>query len=412
VIVCPRCSKENQDHYKFCLGCGSELPREATTPRVLSPRTPSSSALSAAQAAAQSTVSSAAEHVQSSGGQSPLQSPSIKPAVENKPQNGSPASSEKALQFALTQQGSASDPPARPQVAPPISIPAPPPPPPIAAAVSDPTPTPPAPSPRSPDFASSVGAPNNCPSCGNPVPIDFKFCGTCGQRMPNAGMQPSAASPAAPTTAGRPSRGSLVVINPDGTEGGLFSLADGSTSIGRNAGSVFSADAYLSPTHATFTFAANGCTVKDENSLNGVYVKLKRDVPIKLNDGDIFRIGQELVRFEVMSGPQFVQGVEPMGSPNPGYPGRLSLVIGRESTGNAYPIPPDGMHLGRERGDVIFPEDGYVSGLHCRVHYDGNGCVLTDVGSSNGTFLRVRGSRTITTGDLLLMGQQLFRVQA
>jgi pSer/pThr/pTyr-binding forkhead associated (FHA) protein len=69
------------------------------------------------------------------------------------------------------------------------------------------------------------------------------------------------------------------------------------------------------------------------------------------------------------------------------------------------------MHLGRERGDVIFPDDGYVSGLHCRVHYDGSGCVLTDVGSSNGTFVRVRGSRGVTNGDLLLMGQQLFRVQ-
>ncbi|NOY90403.1 MAG: zinc-ribbon domain-containing protein, partial [Deltaproteobacteria bacterium] len=29
VIVCPRCDKENQDHYKFCLGCGAELPRDA-----------------------------------------------------------------------------------------------------------------------------------------------------------------------------------------------------------------------------------------------------------------------------------------------------------------------------------------------------------------------------------------------
>src|SRR5437868_1236745 len=25
VITCNRCGKENQDHYKFCLGCGSEL---------------------------------------------------------------------------------------------------------------------------------------------------------------------------------------------------------------------------------------------------------------------------------------------------------------------------------------------------------------------------------------------------
>src|SRR5690606_7504692 len=29
VIVCPRCSKDNQDHYKFCLRCGGELPRNA-----------------------------------------------------------------------------------------------------------------------------------------------------------------------------------------------------------------------------------------------------------------------------------------------------------------------------------------------------------------------------------------------
>jgi hypothetical protein len=37
--------------------------------------------------------------------------------------------------------------------------------------------------------------------------------------------------------------------------------------------------------------------------------------------------------------------------------------------------------------------------------------VLTDVGSSNGTFLRVRGTRSLVSGDLLLMGQQLFRLQ-
>src|SRR4051794_41689184 len=29
VITCPKCFKENQDHYKFCLGCGAELPRDA-----------------------------------------------------------------------------------------------------------------------------------------------------------------------------------------------------------------------------------------------------------------------------------------------------------------------------------------------------------------------------------------------
>ena len=101
----------------------------------------------------------------------------------------------------------------------------------------------------------------------------------------------------------------------------------------------------------------------------------------------------------------------PMGSPDPGYLGRICLVTGRQSIGNAHPIPPDGLHIGRERGDVIFPEDGYVSGLHCRLHHDGSSVVLTDVGSSNGTFVRVRGERVVQSGELLLLGQQLFRLQ-
>ena len=29
MITCLKCGKENQDHYKFCLGCGAELPRNA-----------------------------------------------------------------------------------------------------------------------------------------------------------------------------------------------------------------------------------------------------------------------------------------------------------------------------------------------------------------------------------------------
>ena len=395
MIVCPRCSKENQDHYKFCLGCGSELPREPAGSRVNSPQTPPSQALTAAQSAAL--------------------------------QNDTPAAiPEKSLEFARTHQTEAER----------AGRPAPAAPAPLGSAagaavaiapVAPPTyPT----TPRGQDSASNLGnaaagsgfgnsgpalsvgaGPNSCPACGNPVPVDFKFCGTCGHRMPGAQPAAHAAPASAPAAASKPGRGTLIVINPDGTEGGSFQLSDGTTSVGRNHGGLFAADAYLSPLHATFTFQGANFHVKDEGSLNGVYVKLKRDVPVKLNDGDIFRIGQELIRFEALAGPQFVNGVEPMGSPNPGYVGRLSLVIGRESYGNGYPVPPDGIHLGRERGDVIFPEDGYVSGLHCRVHYDGASCVLTDVGSSNGTFVRVRGSRNLVNGDLLLMGQQLFRLQ-
>ena len=66
--------------------------------------------------------------------------------------------------------------------------------------------------------------------------------------------------------------------------------------------------------------------------------------------------------------------------------------------------------MGRERGDVLFPEDGYVSGLHCRLAVENGKATLTDLGSSNGTFVRLKEETEVRTGDVLLMGQQLFRV--
>jgi pSer/pThr/pTyr-binding forkhead associated (FHA) protein len=367
VILCPRCSKENQDHYKFCLGCGAELPRDAAKKDFVA-RTSATDPPAAAAAA---------------------------PVV------AAPPRLDKNLQFAATQQGDAL-PSVAPKPAPAVAAAAPPVV--IAAPVAAARPV--------------VAAPavHGCPACGNPVPPDFKFCGTCGHRMDAAAAQPAVvqapqpAPVAAPVAAPQP-RGHLVLINPDGSEGSSFPLVDGSTQVGRTVGRLFAGDSYLSPLHATFVFGADGCRVRDEQSLNGVYVKLGRDRPVHLGNGDVFRIGQEIMRFEVIPPPQSISGVEPMGSPNPGYLGRVCLVVGRESFGNTYPIPPDGMHIGRERGDVIFPEDGYVSGLHCRIHHDGAQVVLTDVGSSNGTFVRIRGEQQLARGELLLLGQQLFRLQ-
>ena len=132
---------------------------------------------------------------------------------------------------------------------------------------------------------------------------------------------------------------------------------------------------------------------------------------VELKPNDIFRIGQEIVRFETIAPlPPAADGVERLGSPAKGYVGRIALMIGRDDTGNAFPIPESGIHLGRERGDVLFPEDGYVSGLHCRLSWDGGRLFLTDLGSSNGTFVRIREETDVRSGDVLLMGQQLFRV--
>jgi pSer/pThr/pTyr-binding forkhead associated (FHA) protein len=204
----------------------------------------------------------------------------------------------------------------------------------------------------------------------------------------------------------------LTALRADGSEAGTYRLPAGTVTVGRETGAIFGGDSYLSPRHATFRQAGPGqLSVKDEESLNGVYKKLTRDVPVEIKPNDIFRIGQEIIRFEPLTPlPASPDGVERLGAPSKGYVGRIALVIGRDATGNAFPVPESGVQMGRERGDVLFPEDGYVSGLHCKLVYDNGTLTLTDLGSSNGSFLRVKEETSLRSGDVLLMGQQLFRI--
>ena len=263
--------------------------------------------------------------------------------------------------------------------------------------------------------AAPPGASVTCPQCGH-VNAGNRFCASCGYNLGAlSGAAPSvpAAAAAAPVAAGAGII--LTALRADGSEAGTFRMPDAPVvSVGRDTGSIFAGDSYLSPRHATFSKRSGQLFIKDEGSLNGVYLKVRPNEPCLLEFGDVFRIGQEIIRFEELRGQgKSPDGVERFGSPAKGYIGRLALVIGRDTTGNSFPVPERGVHCGRERGDILFSEDGYVSGLHCRIARGPDGRVyLTDVGSSNGTFIRLRAERAVGGTDILLMGQQLFRIDA
>jgi pSer/pThr/pTyr-binding forkhead associated (FHA) protein len=392
LITCKSCGKENQDHYKFCLGCGGKL-----------------------EAAGAATAGAA--------GPSPMEI--ARTVLPPAPMTAAGELQAEANRLAPKPKGGIpwGDSPKMPPAMAPFQLP----PNPLAGGNSSGprVPTSPTGTPAleavipTPAAAPGAGG-STCPTCGKPVQPGFAFCGSCGTRMGKApsgaaaalgvqktmygsGMAPTPAPVAAP-------RGRLVLIRPDGTEGGTHPLHDGETLIGRGQGTLFEADAYLSPRHAEFTATANGLLVRDLRSLNGVFLKIGEDEA--LESGDIFRLGQELLRFEVISPPQPLEdGTEIMGTPNPGFWGRLSVIVGRDVDGSAFPLFGDAIVLGRERGDILFPEDGYVSGTHARISLVDGQVILSDLGSSNGTFLRLRHERTIPNGSFILMGQQLFRVE-
>lgn len=272
--------------------------------------------------------------------------------------------------------------------------------------------------PSGPPMAGGNGAPAAaagnviCPQCSTSNNKNFKFCGSCGFPLANVASVPAPAAPVAPAVGGTGTgTGTLVLIRPDGTEGESISI-DARTVVGRESMPQFASDSYLSPRHATFDFGARPVKVRDQNSLNGIYLRIEREAPVELEDGSIFRIGQEIVRYQRLpEAKKGAGGVELMGSPREGLVGRICLVTGRDTHGNSYAIPSDGLHLGRERGDILFPDDGYVSGLHARIHAEGGKVFLTDVGSSNGTFIRIKAEASVPSGSMLLMGQQLFRIE-
>src|SRR5690606_14401395 len=98
--------------------------------------------------------------------------------------------------------------------------------------------------------------------------------------------------------------------------------------------------------------------VEDLGSVNGVYVRLVPNEPVVLPDGGVFRIGQEIIRFERLPAAKEQNGTALLGGPNPGFLGRICLVLGPGTVGNCYCIPPGGIYLVRERGYIIFTDDG------------------------------------------------------
>ena len=282
-----------------------------------------------------------------------------------------------------------------------------------------PMPQPMGPPPGVPGFSPGFAAPapqaqnRRCPSCGSDVPPSFRFCGTCGFRMDegSAPMQMPQPTAPAPAPMAQPVRArlSMTLIRPDGSEGGTAELRPGENKLGRNFGPVFENDGYLSPVHAQLDIRGSQAMVRDLDSLNGVFVKMTGEE--ELTSGQIIRIGQELLRFELIGQPEPTpDGTELMGSPNPGFWGKLTVIIGREVTGAAFPLLGESVTLGRERGEINFPDDGYVSGLHARVTLRDGRVFLSDLGSSNGTFVKVNGERAVGHESFVLLGQQLFRL--
>jgi len=248
----------------------------------------------------------------------------------------------------------------------------------------------------------------------NKAQVETKRASSPEVASPMAKRQAVDARPA--TT--QPARAKLVIILEDGTDGTALDLNGDSTVLGREGADInFQHDDFLAPRHAELFFKSGVLHLKPLKSTNGVFLQVHQEV--ELESGDVFRIGQQLLAFESLA---LVTAESPvvetkdrtmrLGSPLPeGAWGRLGQLIAPETMGSVYLLGGTEVYLGRERCDITSPGDGFVSGLHAVIAQRTSRFFLKDLGSSNGTYLRLTKAMPVRRGMLILAGQQLFRVE-
>lgn len=265
-----------------------------------------------------------------------------------------------------------------------------------------------------------------CPRCRGPNSTQMSFCQFCGARLvggPEAAGSPARGGPAATAAAPEPradaAAARLVVIGQDGKPGREYPIIEDQTDVGREEGNiVLPNDPYVAPRHARLTRRNGRFFVRDLESVNGVYVRLRAQVAERLQHADLVLIGLEVLRFEVVSdaekglSPAVERGTQIFGSPSAARHMRLCQRTVEGVTRDVYYPTRDEAVVGREQGDIVFTNDPFMSRRHAAITRDpSNGTFsLRDLGSSNGTYLAIRSERELTPGDHVRIGQHLFRL--
>lgn len=208
----------------------------------------------------------------------------------------------------------------------------------------------------------------------------------------------------------------LAVISQDGSTGQTYWIERGSVDIGREEGDIrLTTDRFVSPRHARVYSRGSTFYLRDLGSLNGVYLRVRESEALK--DADQILLGSEVLRFGLLTdserglGAASERGTDVYGSPaRPRYACLCERTVEGVNR-NVFYISSDETVVGREFGDLVFTADSFMSRRHAAIHRDPTAGTFTlrDLGSSNGTYLAIRGEVELREGDHLRVGQHLFR---
>jgi len=98
-------------------------------------------------------------------------------------------------------------------------------------------------------------------------------------------------------------------------------------------------------------------------------------------------------------------------APRPSTGGPIALAL-LDETGKLverFERPGPDVNVGRQDGDIRFPDDPFLAPLHARISWEQNQLMIRDLGSRNGTWVFLEAPHRLLDGDLLLIGSQVIR---
>jgi len=248
-----------------------------------------------------------------------------------------------------------------------------------------------------------------CRSCQTAVPIGHKFCGRCGAAVPpeilNIHTQFFGHLQ-------MPGKAKLILIRGDGVEGLSYQLTADEHVLGRSGQLILPDDAFVSPRHANLFYREGSLIIRDEGSLNGIYVRVRGS--IEVHPGDQFLAGEQLFILEsapVLNEAPDAEGTYFYSSPKYQSPFRITQLLEGGGPGMTVCARGSSLQIGREGGDLNFPSDPFMSTSHCRLEDNSQVLFLIDLNSRNGTYLRIRSEHKLAHGDYLFIGRKLMRIE-
>lgn len=204
-------------------------------------------------------------------------------------------------------------------------------------------------------------------------------------------------------------------VCPDGSLGQRYSLDHPGMIAGQKGEIALEDDQLVAAQHVRFTQLGEGVYVEDLGSPQGSFLRLRE--PHRLKDGDQIQIGRQTLRFNGLAAepviPSAVSSEETLVLDGPVPAAKSACLVRLDAKGaeaGRYVLSGPEMCFGRTKGTHTFPDDLYLSASHARVSLRDGQYFVEDLGSTNGTFARIRKRVLARDGDTLMIGKQLLRI--